>query len=107
MFFIQGGFGIEIGELSTLVGGFLQRIIDCIATKPWLCIEDIAWINPRIWKRWRLYIFLAMHCGPKCLGKRMDVLLQDRCKARDRFVYSAKISNHWMILCYLYSENFN
>ena len=28
--------------------------------------------NPRLRKRWRLYIFPLMHCGPKSLRKRMN-----------------------------------
>ena len=56
-------------------------------------------VNPRLWKRWRLYIFPVMHCGSKSLKNKR--------KAGSRFVYSAKISHHQVILCHTYSVFFN
>ena len=59
-----------------------------IASSGFLC-------NPRLLKRWRLYIFPVMHFGPKSFKKANECLLKDRRKAEGRFVYSAKFFHHW------------
>ena len=48
--------------------------------------------NPRLRKRWRVYISPIMHCGPKWMSLN-GCLLKDRRKAGGRFVYPAKISH--------------
>ena len=43
----------------------------------------------------------------KIFKKANECLLKDKRKAGGRFVYSAKISHHQVILCHLYSVIFN
>ena len=43
----------------------------------------------------------------KIFKKASGCLLKDRPKAGGRFVYSVKISHHYVILCHLYSVIFN
>ena len=48
--------------------------------------------------------FLSNALRAKILKKANGCLLKDRRKAGSRFVYSAKISHHWAILCHLFSN---